>query len=63
MKLTTQLETCFPLAPKLSGHFSDYGNLPEILSTYNKQLSHTMFVIEHAFVLFKGRYRRLKYLC
>ena len=53
----------FLLALKLLVHFSDYGNLPEMLSTYNKQLSHTMFVIEHAFVLSKGKYRRLKYLC
>ncbi len=52
----------FLLTPNLLVPFKDYGYLPDIHSTYNKHLSHTRFVIEHAFVLFKGRYKTLKYL-
>lgn len=52
----------FRLAPYLLTPYIDRGNLDVIKIRYNKKLSQTRYVIEHAFGLLKGRFRRLKYL-
>lgn len=52
----------FQLAPFLLRPYRDNGRLTKVQSKYNKKLSQTRYVIEHAFGLLKGRFRRLKYL-
>ena len=52
----------FQLAPYLLTPYIDKGHLDLTQKKYNKKLSQTRYVIEHAFGLLKGRFRRLKYL-
>lgn len=42
--------------------FKEFGNLTQAERNFNENLSKTRQVIEHAFALLKGRWRRLKHL-
>ncbi|XP_042863830.1 uncharacterized protein LOC122248080 [Penaeus japonicus] len=56
------LETAFALHQHLMVPFRDTGSLTVTQITFNKRLSRTRSVIENEFALFKGRFRRLKYI-
>ena len=55
-------DSAFSLSHYLLVPFKDYGNLSVKERKYNKQLSKTRVIIENAFGMLKGRFRRLKYI-
>ena len=55
-------DPAYPLDSWLMVAFRDNGHLTQIQKRFNVKLSMTRSVIERAFALLKGRFRRLKYL-
>ena len=55
-------DSAFQLSVNVMGSFKDYGNLSNLRRKYNTKWSQTRDVIENAFGLLKGRFRRLKYV-
>lgn len=55
-------DCAYSLTTKLLVPFKDNGHLTEIQKWYNKKHSQTRVIIENAFALLKGRFRRLKLL-
>ena len=55
-------DPAYPLESWLMVAFRDNGHLTPIQKRFNVKLSMTRSVIERAFALLKGRFRRLKYL-
>ena len=53
-------DSAYPLLPWLMVPFKDHGGLTALQSRYNKKHSQTRMVIECAFALLKGRFRRMK---
>jgi hypothetical protein len=55
-------DAAYPLLPHLMVPYRNNGHLDNRQINYNKKLSKTRVVIERAFALLKGRFRRLKLL-
>lgn len=55
-------DSAYPLKNKLIVPYKDDGHLTNIQKHYNTTLSKSRVVIENAFALLKGRFRRLKLL-
>lgn len=55
-------DSAYPLHINLLVPFKDNGHLTRIQKKYNEKLSQNRVVIEHAFALLKGRFRKLKLL-
>lgn len=55
-------DAAYPLSMKILVPFKDNGHLTRIQKKFNVKLSQNRVVIEHAFALLKGRFRRLKLL-
>lgn len=55
-------DLAYTLTKTLIVGFKDLGNLTDQQKNFNKKLSQVRVVIEQAFALLKGRFRRLKYL-
>ena len=55
-------DSAFVVSPYMLVPFKNYGALHPKERNYNKKLSKTRVVIENAFGLLKGRFRRLKYI-
>ncbi|KAJ8979101.1 hypothetical protein NQ317_014113 [Molorchus minor] len=55
-------DAAYPLLPNLLKPFRDNGHLNEIQLRFNQILSAQRSVIERAFALLKGKWRRLKYI-
>lgn len=55
-------DAAYPLSMKILVPFKDNGHLSRIQKKFNVKLSQNRVVIEHAFALLKGRFRRLKLL-
>jgi len=55
-------DSAYPLMQNLMTPFRDNGHLTRAQSNYNVKLSIIRSIIERAFGLLKGKFRRLKYL-
>lgn len=55
-------DTAYPLLLNLMTPFKDNGHLTVAQTRYNQKLSSIRSIIERAFGLLKGKFRRLKYL-
>lgn len=55
-------DCAYPLLMKLLVPFKDNGHLTRIQRKFNEKLSQNRVIIEHAFALLKGRFRKLKLL-
>ena len=55
-------DAAYPLQTWIMTPYKDNGHLTEQQKTYNHLLSSTRMVIERAFALLKGQFRRLKYV-
>ncbi|XP_067211740.1 putative nuclease HARBI1 isoform X2 [Linepithema humile] len=55
-------DTAYPLLINLMTPFKDNGHLTVVQTRYNQKLSSIRSIIERAFGLLKGKFRRLKYL-
>ena len=55
-------DTAYPLQTWIMTPYKDNGHLTEQQKTYNHLHCSTRMVIERAFALLKGRFRRLKYV-
>ncbi|VEN52801.1 unnamed protein product [Callosobruchus maculatus] len=55
-------DVAYPLSTYLLVGFEDNGNLSEPQKLFNRKLSQSRIVIENAFGILKGRFRRLKFL-
>ncbi|XP_018574759.1 protein ALP1-like [Anoplophora glabripennis] len=55
-------DSAYPLLPSLMKPYQDNGHLTRDQQIYNTKLSSIRSIIERAFGLLKGKWRRLKYL-
>lgn len=55
-------DSAYPLSYYVLTPYRDNGHLNNIQHNYNRKLSKTRVIIERAFGLLKGRFRRLKYV-
>ncbi|XP_020298164.1 putative nuclease HARBI1 [Pseudomyrmex gracilis] len=55
-------DSAYPLLQNVMTPFKDNGHLSEMQSRYNAKLSSIRSIIERAFGLLKGKFRRLRYL-